>query len=159
MNYSVLTSRKFIENFCNISYYVSWFLSVIYLFIFIFIDLKSFIMDFYIISFVLILMVFNSLINRKLKIGYTVLIGLIIVPLFFAKLYMIWESESCIVGELDNNSYDFIYYSYTTYTTLGYGDLRPVGPCRVISSVEAVLGYVFMAFLASQFYRLHVGKQ
>ncbi len=44
---------------------------------------------------------------------------------------------------------DFIYFSFTTYTTVGYGDYVPVGPIRLISQIEALVGLVLIACSAS----------
>lgn len=46
---------------------------------------------------------------------------------------------------------EIIYYSYTTLTTLGYGDitsLTPVG--KIVSVLEAVVGQLFIAFLVAR---------
>lgn len=46
---------------------------------------------------------------------------------------------------------EIIYYSYTTLTTLGYGDitsLTPVG--KIFSVLEAVVGQLFIAFLVAR---------
>jgi len=42
---------------------------------------------------------------------------------------------------------ELIYYSTLTFTTLGFGDFRPVGFGQVLSTVEAALGTVFVALL------------
>lgn len=43
--------------------------------------------------------------------------------------------------------WDSFYFSTITFTTLGYGDLSPLGWLRIISSIEAFLGVVNMGFL------------
>jgi hypothetical protein len=46
--------------------------------------------------------------------------------------------------------FDSIYFSGTTFTTLGYGDLSPVGPVsRVLSVLEAAMGFGFFAVVIS----------
>ena len=40
-----------------------------------------------------------------------------------------------------------IYFSITTWTTLGYGDFAPVERVRHITSVQAMLGYVSLGLL------------
>jgi hypothetical protein len=37
----------------------------------------------------------------------------------------------------------------TTYTTLGFGDIVPVGPVRFLTSVEALTGFVLITWSAS----------
>ena len=44
---------------------------------------------------------------------------------------------------------DAIYHSATTFTTLGFGDLVPVGPIRFLSGTEALTGFVLIAWSAS----------
>ncbi|MCP3983610.1 MAG: two pore domain potassium channel family protein [bacterium] len=44
---------------------------------------------------------------------------------------------------------DVFYFSVTTYTSLGYGDLVPVGPLRILCVVEALTGLVLIAWTAS----------
>ena len=47
-----------------------------------------------------------------------------------------------------------IYFSITTWTTLGYGDFSPVARIRHITSAEAILGYIGLGlwvFLISNF--------
>jgi len=47
---------------------------------------------------------------------------------------------------------DCIYFSFTTYTSLGYGDLIPTGHLRYLSGLEALTGLVLIAWTASFMY-------
>lgn len=49
----------------------------------------------------------------------------------------------------DNNWLDYIYFSFVTFTTVGYGDLVPVGPIRFIAATEALNGWVLLGWSAS----------
>ena len=40
-----------------------------------------------------------------------------------------------------------IYFSIVTWTTLGYGDFRPVESMRIVAACEAILGYVYMGVM------------
>ena len=42
-----------------------------------------------------------------------------------------------------------IYFSFSTYTSLGYGDIVPVGDARILAGVEAITGLVLIAWTAS----------
>ena len=43
---------------------------------------------------------------------------------------------------------EFIYYSFTTLTTLGYGDISPRSPmARSLAILEAMTGVLFMALI------------
>ena len=44
---------------------------------------------------------------------------------------------------------DYIYFSFMTYTTVGYGDLVPLGPIRFIAATEALNGWVLLGWSAS----------
>lgn len=44
---------------------------------------------------------------------------------------------------------DAVYISTTTYTTVGYGDLVPQGPLRLILGSEALTGFVLLTWSAS----------
>ena len=46
-----------------------------------------------------------------------------------------------------------LYYSIVTFTTLGYGDIHPLGFSHVIASVEALIGAFFMALFVAVFVR------
>ena len=41
---------------------------------------------------------------------------------------------------------DFFYFAAETYSTLGYGDLVPVGALRVVASVEALNGLMLLSW-------------
>jgi hypothetical protein len=44
---------------------------------------------------------------------------------------------------------DAIYLSAITFTTVGFGDLAPVGPIRFLSGTEALTGFVLIGWSAS----------
>jgi len=43
----------------------------------------------------------------------------------------------------------FMYFSVTSYTTLGVGDIFPVGALRVIAGAESLLGLLMITWSAS----------
>jgi hypothetical protein len=45
--------------------------------------------------------------------------------------------------------FDAVYLSATTFTTLGFGDLTPVGAIRVLSGCEALTGLLLITWSAS----------
>jgi len=45
--------------------------------------------------------------------------------------------------------FDAIYLSATTYTTLGFGDLAPVGAIRFVSGMESLAGLLLITWSAS----------
>ena len=40
-----------------------------------------------------------------------------------------------------------IYFSVVTWTTLGYGDLRPLEELRILAAIEAALGYLYLGLI------------
>jgi hypothetical protein len=53
-------------------------------------------------------------------------------------------------GAVDAQGSDFLFFSYTTLTTTGYGDLVPAGQVgRMVSGLEMMLGQVFLVTLVA----------
>ena len=57
-----------------------------------------------------------------------------------------------IEGPGGYNFADALYFSITSYTTLGIGDLYPTGAIRLLSGVEALNGLVMVGWTASMTY-------
>ena len=55
-------------------------------------------------------------------------------------------------GNFDGSLADCVYYSFTTYTTLGFGDIEPFGGIRFLSGVESLTGLVLITWTASFLY-------
>ena len=45
--------------------------------------------------------------------------------------------------------FDAVYFSATAYTTLGLGDLSPVGAIRMLAGMESVTGLLLITWSAS----------
>ena len=77
-----------------------------------------------------------------------VLLSLTII-IFFSFIY--WLNSDLIsinAGQIKNFTLlDSIYFSTTTFTTLGYGDMSPLSWLRILTSIEAFSGVVNMGFL------------
>jgi hypothetical protein len=53
---------------------------------------------------------------------------------------------------------DLVYFSFTTLTTLGYGDIMPIHPiARSLSNIEAIIGQVYPATLLARLVSLGQG--
>jgi len=53
----------------------------------------------------------------------------------------------------------FIYYSFVTLTTLGYGDITPVSDAaRTLAWMEALLGQLYLAVMVAGFVAAHISK-
>ena len=61
-----------------------------------------------------------------------------------------WDMFGSIDGTAQIvNVIDHVYYSAMVYTTVGFGDLVPEGPIRMITSTEALLGLAMITWSAS----------
>ncbi len=71
----------------------------------------------------------------------------------FTAIYMLiytLDSEAFVSTTLDTPLpwQRMVYFSYSTLTTLGYGDITPVSPwAQSISSLEAILGLLYIAII------------
>jgi len=54
-----------------------------------------------------------------------------------------------VVGNFNGGVLDCVYFSFVNYTTLGYGDLVPVGYVRFLAGTESLVGLVLIAWSAS----------
>jgi hypothetical protein len=52
-------------------------------------------------------------------------------------------------GAVSSTWLDYVYYSFITYTTVGYGDMVPRGPIRFIAATEALTAWVLLGWSAS----------
>jgi len=58
------------------------------------------------------------------------------------------EKMGSFEGNFDGNLYDCFYFSITTYTTVGYGDIAPLGEVRFLAGLEALTGLVLITWTA-----------
>lgn len=54
--------------------------------------------------------------------------------------------------EFPGDPTDFLYFSITCYTTLGFGDLYATGPMRLVAAIEGLNGLVLITLSASLAY-------
>lgn len=72
----------------------------------------------------------------------------------FAYFYMIQDK---VFGELrggppgvfSGSLMDCSYFSFTTYTSLGFGDIEPIGDVRFLAGLESLAGLVLISWTAS----------
>jgi hypothetical protein len=84
------------------------------------------------------------------------------VYLFFG---LIWRDLYSLVSLLIPGAYnselltqtDFLYYSFVTLSTLGYGDVLPVvGPAKALAYIEAIIGQLYLTILVARLVGLHI---
>jgi hypothetical protein len=70
-----------------------------------------------------------------------------------------FQLPSGIAGE-SARSWTFLYFSFITLTTLGYGDILPVHPvARSLAMVEALMGQLYPAILIGGLVSLHISSK
>lgn len=60
-----------------------------------------------------------------------------------------WPSLGHLQGAFEEGALDFIYFSVVTYTTLGFGDIQPVGAIRILAGAEGLVGLGLITWTAS----------
>ena len=55
-------------------------------------------------------------------------------------------------GNFDGSLMDCLYFSYTTFTTLGFGDIEPHGHIRHLVGLESLTGLLLITWTASFLY-------
>ncbi|NOE33940.1 MULTISPECIES: potassium channel family protein [unclassified Ruegeria] len=71
-----------------------------------------------------------------------------VVPFLFAAVYGAFGyNDHCVVGAKGPG--DILYFSYVTFTTVGYGDMSPTGLCRGLAVSEAVTGYILLGMFVA----------
>ena len=63
-----------------------------------------------------------------------------------------WFGSDVLHGLGDNALMNCIYFSAETFTSLGYGDILPVGPPRLLVGVEALNGLLLIGWSASYYF-------
>ncbi|OEY65928.1 potassium channel family protein [Marinobacter sp. X15-166B] len=52
-------------------------------------------------------------------------------------------------GSIDGNLMDCAYFSFTVFSTLGFGDIEPIGNLRYLTGIESLTGLVLITWSAS----------
>ena len=90
------------------------------------------------------------------------LLGAIFVPIYGMLETM--APGSFVDGTLDNDLFfpwqHFVYYSYATLTTLGYGDILPLSMwAKSLASMEAVIGVLYLTIIMARLVGLYAQEQ
>ena len=86
----------------------------------------------------------------KLKEGSVVLLtNVFIIFIFSVIYYILGDVENWNGIEEDSNLFDFFYFSFTTMTTIGYGD---VSPNRVITKIICIGQQLIVLFELANFF-------
>ena len=94
-------------------------------------------------------------IKHRFRIVLVVFIALIahVVEIWlFALAYFLMSKDKIwgeIQGNYDGSFMDSVYFSFTNFTTLGFGDIEPLGSIRLLVGMEALVGFVLITWTAS----------
>ncbi len=71
--------------------------------------------------------------------------------LFASAFYFMHHAEGWgeLTGNFTGSLLDCVYFSFTTFTTLGYGDIAAFGVLRFLTGIEALTGLVLITWSAS----------
>ncbi|MFW5426788.1 MAG: ion channel [Methylophagaceae bacterium] len=90
---------------------------------------------------------------------YRVLTGVFVI--LFAHVLEIWlfalgyflminvEGLGTLAGNFDQSLLDCSYFSFTSFTTVGFGDIEPLGHIRFLTGFESLTGLVLITWSAS----------
>ncbi len=81
----------------------------------------------------------------------TICAHIIEICLFGLAFYLMVRDGGCgdLAGSFDGSLVDSIYFFFTNYTTVGYGDIAPQGSLRFLAGVEAITGLSLITWSAS----------
>ncbi len=109
-----------------------------------------------------------SFIFREQEVTSNVIYGAIVVYLLIA---IMWAFVFSVLESIQPGSFAiaegqigvsrllFIYYSFVTITTLGYGDITPVtAPANSFSFLEAVTGQIYLVVLVARLVGIHIAQ-
>ena len=76
------------------------------------------------------------------------------VSIFALAYYFMHHEEGfgTLVGNFDGSFLDALYFSFTVFSTVGFGDIEPSGALRFLTGVESLTGLVLITWTASFLY-------
>jgi len=100
----------------------------------------------------------------KLKVKHRFIIVIGVVTALLAHSVEIWVFGAAyyfmnittgwgtLEGNFTGTMFDCVYFSFTTFTTLGFGDITPHGNIRYLTGIESLTGLVLITWTASFLY-------
>ncbi|TVT81445.1 potassium channel family protein [Pseudomonas sp. H3(2019)] len=70
----------------------------------------------------------------------------------FALVYYLMTRSSewgSLSGNFDGSLMDCVYFSFTTFTTIGFGDISPLGKLKYLTGLQGLTGLVLISWTAS----------
>ena len=86
----------------------------------------------------------------RLRVLFVVLLTLcahfVKVVLFAVGWYCLLAADIATLSGVVSGPTDILYFSLVTYTSLGYGDIAPLGPARLLAGIESLIGLGLIAW-------------
>lgn len=95
--------------------------------------------------------------RRKVLLGVygVVLVHVLEIWLFGVTIWsllVLAPDSGSLSGLVESRFLDSIYLSASSFTTVGFGDVAPLGPIRLITSTESLMGLILITWSASFLY-------
>jgi hypothetical protein len=112
-----------------------------------------------------IIIILSSLFKEEevtLDVIYSAIVSFMLLALMWAFIFDILEGLSpgsflVTEGQFEDSRIHFIYYSFVTITTVGYGDILPVSlSARAFSIVEMIVGQIFLIVLVARLVGINI---
>jgi hypothetical protein len=93
--------------------------------------------------------------HRRVKVLYGIFsllaLHVIEILIFTVALWLLvqWPAAGRLDGQQASGFLDYVYFSAVTFSTVGFGEIWPVGPIRLLCAVEALAGLVLITWSAS----------
>jgi hypothetical protein len=98
----------------------------------------------------------HTLRRRKVLLGVygVIVLHVIEIWLFGTAIWalLLHPHAGMLAGQSQAPFLDAVYLSAITFSTVGFGDLAPVGPIRFLSGTEALTGFILITWSASFLY-------
>ena len=74
--------------------------------------------------------------------------------LFALAYYLMHKAEGWgeLTGNFNGSLMDCVYFSFTVFSTVGFGDIVPIGDLRYLTGIESLTGLVLITWSASFLY-------
>lgn len=89
---------------------------------------------------------------RVLSVMFAMMAAHVVEVWIFGLTYWVldgWPKLGRLEGPVNEGALDFIYFSVASFTTLGFGDIVPTGPIRILCGAEALAGLGLITWSAS----------
>ena len=76
-----------------------------------------------------------------------------------AYLVLFEEAASRLHPDRSRDLFELVYFSFVTLTTLGFGDILPIGAlARAVAMIEVVFGQIYLTVLVARLVGLHISR-